>query len=108
MRASVSLDQADVQARLEVAAEACGLVKEDGIRAVRRTIASGFRKGLRQPRDLSEIRSKAADRARRYRAPAGIEGAGYAGAHFDPSLGAKPKARTAAGGAAKKPPGDDD
>src|SRR6266404_8703016 len=62
MRASVALDQADVQARLEVAAEACGLVKEDGIRAVRRTIASGFRKGLRQPRDLSEIRSKAADR----------------------------------------------
>jgi putative DNA primase/helicase len=79
------LDQAEVQARLEAAAEACGLVKEDGMSAVRKTIASGFRKGLRQPRDLSEVRAAAADRARRYRAPAGIEGAGFAGAHFDPA-----------------------
>lgn len=66
---------ADSRARVELyaAAERCGLVKDDGARSVRATIASGFKKGLRQPRDLDEIRRNAAQRAARgpHRQPTG-------------------------------------
>jgi len=41
------------QAALEAAASHCGLVKEDGLGAVRATIASGMRRGLQNPRELA-------------------------------------------------------
>ncbi len=41
----------DVVAKgLLAAAEACGLIRDDGERAVRATIASGLRAGLQRPR----------------------------------------------------------
>ena len=48
-----------MQAALERAAAVCGLVTDDGWPSVRRTIASGFRKGLSEPRDLTrEIKAR--------------------------------------------------
>jgi DNA polymerase III delta prime subunit len=44
-------DEATVYATLEPAAQACGLVKDDGIRKVRNTIRSGLTAGQRTPRD---------------------------------------------------------
>ncbi len=38
---------------LEGAAHDCGLAREDGIKAVRKTIASGMKNGMADPRDLS-------------------------------------------------------
>ena len=65
--AAGALNEAFVRAALEDAAASIGLIKDDGLRAVRATIASGFRKGLSQPRELDEIRRQAADRERRPR-----------------------------------------
>lgn len=45
--------QDDAEAALERAAADCGLVKEDGLRAVRLTIASGLRRGIQNPRELA-------------------------------------------------------
>src|SRR5262249_38160460 len=53
------------RASLEEAAGRCGLTKDDGVRSVRATIESGLGAGMRHPRDLSEIRAAAAERARR-------------------------------------------
>jgi Bifunctional DNA primase/polymerase, N-terminal len=58
-----ALDEDDVRAKLEAAAEANGLTKEDGVRAVRKTIESGLGDGKRAPRDLAEIRRRAEERA---------------------------------------------
>src|SRR5262245_23404824 len=68
--AAGALNESFVRATLENAAADCGLIKDDGLRAVRATIDSGFRKGKKQPRDLNEIRRAAADRERRPRAAA--------------------------------------
>jgi putative DNA primase/helicase len=59
------LDQGLAQQKLEEAAAQNGLVKEDGMRSVRNTIRSGFRKGLQQPRDLTAIRDNVARRKAR-------------------------------------------
>jgi Bifunctional DNA primase/polymerase, N-terminal len=61
-----ALDEEEVRAKLEAAAVGNGLVKEDGMRAVRNTIESGLGDGKRAPRDLAEIRRKAEERAARY------------------------------------------
>ena len=45
------VDEATVRQVLENAAADCGLVRDDGIRSVRRTITSGLRKGMQHPRD---------------------------------------------------------
>ena len=63
--AAGALSQAVVVADLERAAGQNGLVKEDGIRGVRATIESGMRKGLSQPRDLSQVGLKARQSAGR-------------------------------------------
>lgn len=47
------LPQDLVESELEIAAQACGLVAEDGWRSVRATIASGMQRGLRQPREVA-------------------------------------------------------
>jgi len=65
--AAGALHESLVRAALEMAAADCGLIRDDGLRAVRATIESGFRKGRTQPRDLDEIRRSAADRQSRPR-----------------------------------------
>ncbi|WP_448031531.1 phage/plasmid primase, P4 family [Bradyrhizobium liaoningense] len=65
--AAGALNESFVRAALENAAADCGLIRDDGLRAVRATIESGFRKGRSQPRDLNEIRRQAADRQSRPR-----------------------------------------
>lgn len=47
------LQQGDAEAALEKAAGDCGLVREDGLRAVRSTIASGLKRGICQPREIA-------------------------------------------------------
>ena len=54
------LSEASVHAMLQDAAYACGLVKDDGLKAAQKTIRSGLDKGSAKPRDLSDIRAKAA------------------------------------------------
>lgn len=44
----------DVRARLEDAASRAGLIRDDGLAAVRATIASGWSRGLQSPRTLSK------------------------------------------------------
>jgi putative DNA primase/helicase len=65
--AAGALVEGFVRAALEQAAAESGLIRDDGLRAVRATIESGFRAGRKQPRDLGEIRRAAADRERRPR-----------------------------------------
>lgn len=47
------LSQDGAEAALEMAAHDCGLVGEDGIHAVRQSIASGMRKGIAKPREVA-------------------------------------------------------
>lgn len=65
LEAAGVLSEREIHAALEDAAEASGLAKDDGWPSVRATIASGARKGKSQPRDLAEIRAKAAQRGPR-------------------------------------------
>jgi putative DNA primase/helicase len=53
--ATGALSDAEARSALESACDANGLIKDDGIKAVRATIASGFKKGLGQPRDLRHL-----------------------------------------------------
>ena len=48
------LPQDHAEACLEAAAQDCGLVREDGLRSVRATIASGMRRGLAKPREVAK------------------------------------------------------
>lgn len=73
--AAGALHESFVRAALENAAADCGLIKDDGIRSVRATIESGFRKGRAQPRDLGEIRRQAESRASRPRGQRGASAA---------------------------------
>jgi P4 family phage/plasmid primase-like protien len=52
--AAIGLDEGTAQTELERAAEACGLTDDDGRASVRKTIASGWAAGQRQPRSLPE------------------------------------------------------
>ena len=64
--AAGALEQAEVEEALYAAAEANGLVADDGERQCWATIRSGLSAGLRQPIDLdAEERSPRARRARR-------------------------------------------
>ena len=56
------LDSAQVEASLEAAAESNGSVRDDGWSQVRKTIASGKRKGLSEPRKRPESDIEAAER----------------------------------------------
>lgn len=48
------LTQGQVSAALISAAQACGLVKDDGVRGCQATIASGLRAGMLKPREIPE------------------------------------------------------
>lgn len=67
-----ALAESDVRAAMEAAAAACGLVKDDGIGAVRATITSALRAGIADPADLSKI-------GRRSGRPPGSGGSGDGG-----------------------------
>jgi putative DNA primase/helicase len=54
--AAGSLSETVVRAALERAAEACGLVKDDGRHSVQKSISSGLKDGMAQPRDLAPQR----------------------------------------------------
>jgi hypothetical protein len=49
-----TLSEGECRSRLLEAATACGLVAEDGPRAVHATITSGLRAGMQQPRDVPD------------------------------------------------------
>jgi putative DNA primase/helicase len=123
--AAGALHEGFVRAALEDAAASIGLIKDDGLRAVRATIESGFRKGRSQPRDLAEIRRQAADRESRPRRGAGVRNASpsdfsapssAAAPAPPPETNGKPSSQTGAtaqksastgGGGAQKPPAED-
>lgn len=52
------LHRSDVEHALEQAAEACGLVRDDGAASVRATIASGLTAGIAKPRTAPEPRQR--------------------------------------------------
>lgn len=63
------LDEADAKASLEEAARECGLVKDDGLRQTRQTIASGLAAGKTRPREAppdrpDEVLERGAELAR--------------------------------------------
>lgn len=62
------LDEQEVQAALERAAEDCGLVREDGLTAVLKTISSGKAKGMASPRSRAG-EGRAGGKRRRKRFP---------------------------------------
>jgi len=120
--AAGALNESFVRAALENAAAESGLIRDDGLRAVRATIESGFRAGRKQPRDLEEIRRKAASaRAGRGAAtstPKGGPAASSAAAPAPPArVEGKPSSQTGAkllssaskggGDRDRKPPAED-
>jgi P4 family phage/plasmid primase-like protien len=66
------LDEGKVKAELRAAAADCGLTEDDGKVSVEKTIESGLRAGMAQPRDLSKIRG-----ARRTRNTASPQPGGF-------------------------------
>jgi hypothetical protein len=62
--ANGALSETVAKSALEQACHTNGLVDEDGIASVRATIASGFTKGLSEPRNLSHLRAKTASGTR--------------------------------------------
>ena len=56
---SEGLHEGFARAALEDAAATCGLIRDDGLRAVKKTVADALKLGRKQPRDLSEVRGAA-------------------------------------------------
>lgn len=56
-------DFATCESLLLAAADACGLLKSDGLKQCKATIASGWRAGIADPRDLRHVGTKSRDRA---------------------------------------------
>jgi putative DNA primase/helicase len=56
---SGGLHEGFAKAALEEAAASCGLIRDDGLKAVRKLITDGLKRGKKQPRDLSEGRGAA-------------------------------------------------
>lgn len=69
--ASKALDADFARAALEEAASACGLIRDDGLRAVRKAIATAVKLGQRHPHDLRDVRRGALARQSRPR-PAAV------------------------------------
>jgi putative DNA primase/helicase len=59
LAAAGALHEGFARAALEEAASGCGLIRDDGVRAVKSAIAAGIKLGKKQPRDLSEVRGAA-------------------------------------------------
>ena len=62
LAAAGALHDGFARAALEEASSGCGLIRDDGIRAVKKVIADGIKLGKKQPRDLSEISRNAVSR----------------------------------------------
>jgi putative DNA primase/helicase len=71
--AAGALVEAFAKATLEEAASKCGLIRDDGVRAVRSAIAAGIKLGKKQPRDLAHVRREASALKSRPRLAAVIE-----------------------------------
>jgi putative DNA primase/helicase len=56
LAAAGALDEALVKAVLEKAALECGLIRDDGAKAVKAAIAAGIKRGKKTPADLAEVR----------------------------------------------------
>ncbi len=55
LSAAGAIDDGFARAALEEAASNCGLIRDDGLRAVKAAIAAGIKLGKKTPRDLSHI-----------------------------------------------------
>lgn len=59
LAAAGALHDGFARAALEEAASVCHLIRDDGLRAVKKVIADGIKLGKKQPHDLSEVRGAA-------------------------------------------------
>jgi len=59
LAAAGALHEGFARAALEEAASSCGLIRDDGLRAVKAAIAAGLKLGKKQPCDLSHVRREA-------------------------------------------------
>ncbi len=59
LAAAGALHDGFAKAALEEAASACGLIRDDGLKAVKASIAAGVKLGKKQPRDLDHVRREA-------------------------------------------------
>ena len=57
LAAAGALHEGFARAALEEAASVCGLIREDGLRAVKSAITAGLKLGKKQPRDLTSVKS---------------------------------------------------
>lgn len=64
LAAAGALREGFARAALEEAAAGCGLIRDDGIRAVKKVIADAVKLGKKQPRNLSEVRRGVSDKPR--------------------------------------------
>jgi putative DNA primase/helicase len=75
LAAAGAVHEGFARAALEDAAGACGLIRDDGLRAVKSAIAAGIKRGKKQPRDLSEVRGAASAALRALHQPSRPPGA---------------------------------
>jgi putative DNA primase/helicase len=59
LAAACALHEGFARAALEEAASGCGLIRDDGARAVKKVISDAIKLGKKQPCDLSEVRGSA-------------------------------------------------
>jgi putative DNA primase/helicase len=60
--AAGALQEGFVKARLEHEAGTCGLIRDDGLNAVKAAIAAGIKLGKKQPRDLADVKRSVVSR----------------------------------------------
>jgi len=86
LAAAGALHEAFAKAALEEAASGCGLIRDDGVRAVKKAITEAIKRGKKQPCDLSEVRgaASAALRASRNEVSLPSDAAASAPAETDP------------------------
>lgn len=73
LAAAGALHEGFARAALEEAAASCGLIRDIRIRAVKSAISAGLKRGIKTPRDLSDVRRSAAQEQPRPRPAADIE-----------------------------------
>jgi putative DNA primase/helicase len=61
LAAAGALHEGFARAAIEDAAAACGLIRDDGVRAIRKVIADGIKLGKKRPRDLSDVSRDGSD-----------------------------------------------
>lgn len=99
--ASNALDAEFARAALEEAAVTCGLIRDDGLRAVRKAIAAAVKLGQKQPHDLRDVRRGALARQSRPR-PAAVRIPSSPPPLSSPAPAAAAPAAPAAGGESER------